>query len=167
MYYFLVVKTKLPHLSPKPEKSYSLKFKSFDIIEFKKITKESTIEIDQENIENYFGTRIKSITPVELHFDDNTLTIIKNNDITEEYVIKWDNKQLFIYEELDDSWKYCGRQDEEDHFILNIGLYSLYSETEQRTLHVIGQDYSFTSYDKVSTDKNQNATWLKLELTFK
>ena len=155
-----------PVPEPEPEETFDLKLKSSDIVELKKIVNEKITEIVHEEAVNIFGERIDLVTPDELQFNGNSLTIVKPHGMVEEYTIKWEKDELFLYNDMEDSWDYCGKLIENDRFFLNTTLFTRLSKNEQRILYVTGQDYSLTSYDQILADPDDVVIWLRLELVY-
>lgn len=155
-----------PEPEPTPEEVYVLKFKSLEIMEFKKIEGVKTTDIAKEEMENIFGKRVEMVAPIELQFNGDSLSIVKPNEVVENYAINWQGGELFLYSDAEDNWAYCGKLSDDGRFILNTGMFSRTTENEQRKLFITGQDYSLTSHDKVLTNADDVVVWLKMELVF-
>ena len=155
-----------PEPEPTPEEVYVLKFKSSEIMEFKKIEGGKTIDIGKDETDNIFGKRVEMVTPIELQFNGDSLSIIKPHEIVENCAIKWQDRELFLYSDAEDNWAYCGKRSDDGRFILNTGLFSRTTENEQRKLFITGQDYSLTLHDKVLANADDVVVWLKMEFVF-
>ena len=155
-----------PTPEPEPEVTFVLKLKSTDIVDFKKIEGGKTTDIAQGEAETIFGKRIELITPSELQFDGDSLSIVKGNGIVEQYTIKWQDGELFLHSGAEDNWAYCGKRCDDGRFILNTGVFSRTTENEQRKLFITGQDYSLSSYDKVLANADDVVVWLRMEFVF-
>ena len=160
-----------PAPNPTPEDAvYTMKLASSEKMEFKKITgkNESQDITGEETV--YFGERIKLASPNELQFDNDSLFIVKANDMTERYKTKWQNNELFLHNASTDAWEYCGKKEADGKFLFNTGFYITRSSNAQRTLTVMDQRYALTSFselmDKGNEDKSSTIVWLKMEYVF-
>lgn len=162
----------------KPEEpqitSYTLRFKSSEIVEFKQMqSKQNVGDIPFTDSEKYFGKRIQLNTPTELSFKDDSLFITKPNELKEFYKVKWQSNDLFLFDDTSNEWKYCGTKDQKGRFLLNTGFYIQKSKDKQRTLTVLGQEYSLKSYSELLTFLAENESsltssimWLKKQYIF-
>lgn len=160
-----------PTPNPTPEdNTYVLKLKSSESVEFKEILDENDVHDIAEKETAYFGDRIQFVCPNELQFDNDSLSIVKANNIVEKYKIKWQEKKLFIHHTQGDIWEYCGEKDRDGKLLLNIGFYLIKSNNSQRTFTAIGQEYSLTSYseliDKNTKDSPFPIIWLRIRYVF-
>lgn len=160
-----------PSPSPTPENNaYIMKLKTSENVEFKEIFGEKGIKdiIEKETV--YFGERIQLACPNELQFNNDSLSIIKANNMIEKYKIKWHDKELFIHHTKTDTWEYCAEKDVDSKLVLNTGFYIIKSNNSQRTFTAIGQEYSLTSYseliNKNSKDSPCSIIWLKIKYVF-
>lgn len=152
---------------PAPEDTpYILKLKSSEKVEFKEILNKNDIQDLTDTETAYFGERIQLACPHELHFDIDSLSIVKTNNIVEKYKLKWQDKKLFIYQKPIDKWEYCGEKDEDGKVILNIGFYIIKNKNDQRTFVAIGQEYNLTSYSELMNQDPLSIIWLKRRYTF-
>lgn len=156
----------IPVPEPDPEEVYVLKFKSSEIMELKKKEGVKTTDIAKDETENIFGKRVEMVTPIELQFNGDSLTIIKPHEVVENYAIKWQDRELFLYSDAEDNWAYCGKRSDDGRFILNTGMFSRTTENEQRKLFITGQDYSLTSHEKVLANADDVVIWLRMEFVF-
>lgn len=156
----------VPLPEPEPEKVYVLKFKSSEIKELKKIEGNKTIDIAKGEAGNIFGKRVEMVTPIELQFNGDLLSIVKPYDVVENYAIKWQDGELFLHSDAEDNWGYCGKRSDDGRFVLNTGMFSRTTENEQRKLFITGQDYSLTSHDKVLANTDDVVVWLRMEFVF-
>ena len=156
----------VPIPEPEPEEVFVLKFKSSEIKELKKIEGNKTIDIAKGEAGNIFGKRVEMVTPIELQFNGDLLSIVKPYDVVENYAIKWQDGELFLHSDAEDNWGYCGKRSDDGRFILNTGMFSRTTENEQRKLFITGQDYSLTSPDKVLANADDVVVWLRMELVF-
>ena len=155
-----------PTPEPEPEVTFVLKLKSTDIVDFKKIEGGKTTDIAKGEAETIYGKRIELITPSELQFDGDSLSIVKGNGIVEHYAIKWQDGELFLHSDAENNWEYCGKRSNDGRFILNTGMFSRVAENEQRKLFITGQDYSLTSHVKLLANANDVVVWLRMEFVF-
>ena len=155
-----------PEPKPEPEEVYVLKFKSSEMMEFKKIDGGKTTDIAKKEMENIFGKRVEMVTPIELQFNGDSLFIVKPHKLVENYAIKWQDGELFLHSDAEDNWGYCGKRSDDGRLILNAGVFSLAAESEQRKLYITGQDYYLTSYDKVLVNADDLVVWLRMEFVF-
>ncbi|NLD24204.1 MAG: hypothetical protein GX670_08250 [Bacteroidales bacterium] len=160
------IPTPTPEPETEPEVTFVLKLKSTDIVDFKKIKGGKTTDIAQGEAKTIFGKRIELITPSELQFDGDSLSIVKGNGIVEHYAIKWQDGELFLHSDVEDNWEYCGKRSDDGRFILNTGMFSRVAENEQRKLFITGQDYSLTSHDKLLANADDVVVWLRMEFVF-
>lgn len=152
---------------PTPEDApYILKLKSSETVEFKEILNEKNIQGIIGTETAHFGERIQWICPHELHFYNDSLTIVKANNIVEKYKIRWQDKKLFILQKQIDQWEYCGEKDRDGTFILNMGLYIIKSNNDQHTSVAIGQEYGLTSYSELMDQNPLSIIWLKRKYVF-
>lgn len=152
---------------PTPEDTpYILKLKSSEKVEYKEVLNKNDIQDITETETAYFGERIQWACPHELHFDSDSLSIVKTNNIVEKYKIKWQDKKLYIYQKPIDKWKYCGEKDKDGKVILNIGFYIIKNNNDQRTFIAIGQEYNLTSYSELMNQDPLSIIWLKRRYTF-
>ena len=155
-----------PIPEPEPEVTFVLKLKSTDLVDFKKIVGKEITNIAKGEAETIFGKRIELITPSQLQFHGDSLSIVKGNGIVEQYAIKWQDNELFLYSDTEAKWEYCGKRSEKGQFLLNTGLFSRLSESQQRKLYITGQDYSLTSHDKLLANADDVVVWLRMEFVF-
>lgn len=163
-------KNDIPTPEPKPgpglEQTFDFKLKSSNIVEFKKIVNSKATELEDEDTASIFGGRIDLITPDELQFTENSLIIVKPHGMVEEYTIQWVKDELFLYNDMEDVWDYCGELKGKDCFFLNTALFTRLSKNEQRVLYVTAQDYSLTSFDQILVDPDDEVVWLRLEFVY-
>lgn len=155
-----------PTPEPEPEVTFVLKLKSTDIVDFEKIEGVKTTDIAQGEEKTIFGKRIELITPSELQFYGDSLSIVKSNGIVEHYSIKWQDGELLLHSDVEENWAYCGKLSNDGGFILNTGMFSRTTENEQRKLFITGQDYSLTSHDKLLANADDVVVWLRMEFVF-
>lgn len=155
-----------PTPEPTPEEVYVLKFKSSEIVELKKIEEGITTDIAKEETESIFGKRIEMVAPIELQFNSDSLSIVKPHEVVENYAVKWQDEELFLHNDTEDNWAYCGKRSDDGRFILNTGMFSRTTENEQRKLFITGQDYSLTSDDRVLANADDVVVWLRMEFIF-
>lgn len=160
-----------PSPNPTPENNaYIMKLKTSENVEFKEIFGEKGIKDIIEKETAYFGERIQLACPNELQFNNDSLSIIKANNMIEKYKIKWHDKELFIHHTKTDTWEYCAEKDVDSKLVLNTGFYIIKSNNSQRTFMAIGQEYSLTSYseliNKNSKDSPCSIIWLKIKYVF-
>ena len=160
------IPTPTPEPEPEAEVTFVLKLKSTEIAEFKKIVGKEITDVAQGEAKTIIGKRIELITPRELQFDEDSLSIVKSHGIVEHYAIKWQKDELFLYSDTEAKWEYCGKRSEKDQFLLNTGLFSRLSENQQRKLYITGQDYALNTHDQVLADPEDEVTWLRLEFAF-
>lgn len=161
-----------PELPPDFATPYTLTFKSIEVLEFKQIQLQQSVQdIPMADINLYFGNRIQLVRPNELLFKNDSLTIVRDNAPIEKYKVKWKNDELFMYNEYADRWEYCGAKADDDVFLLNTGFFIEKGVSKQRSLAVVGQEYFLKSYaDLVSNwaeqGEDQPAIWLRVQYLF-
>lgn len=165
-----------PQLEPEPSPdfvtSYTLTFKSLEILEFKQISSQQIVEdIPMADVNLYFGNRIQLVRPNELLFKNDSLTIVRENAPIEKYKVEWRDDALFMYNEYVDKWEYCGVKAKDDAFLLNTGFFIERRVSQQRSLTVVGQEYFLKSYtDMVSNRAEQGESqpmiWLRVQYLF-
>ena len=150
---------------------YTLKYKSQEILELKQMKTEQEVQnLPVEESSKYFGKRLSLTSPTELQLKDDSLFIIKNYGITEKYKMKSHNNEVFLYNDLSDTWEYCGTREDKNSFTLNIGFYIQERVNNQRTLYAIGQEYSLKSFsdlmEYIGKDGLSSVIWLKQQIVF-
>ena len=152
---------------PEPDNIYTLKFKSSQQLEFKEVVPEKAVTKAAEGSETrYFGQRIKLACPQELQFNEDSLCIVKANNLTEKYKIKWKDNELLLHNNVTDTWEYCGKKDAEGKFVLNTGFY-LKKNNNVLPYAVLGQEYWLTSYETLrENDKTVSIVWLRMNYIF-
>ena len=153
-----------PNGPDQPVTIYTLKLKSSEKVEFKEIPAgKETISLG-DNEERYFGQRIKLACPNELQFNNDSLFIVKPNNIIEKYKIKWQDDELFLHNAIADTWEPCGKKDTNGQFLLNTGFYI----KRNHTFVAMGQEYGLTSYSELinNNDKSLSIIWLKMNYVF-
>ena len=158
---------------PKPEPNnteYTLTYISTNIAELKQINNgDEVANINNLEIDTYFGKRMQYVTPKELQFRDNSVTIVLNSDIKRDYEFKWVDEELHIRCESSDDWEYCANKSD-DNLIFNIALFNQSHETKDRTLNIIGQCNFLKSYSEL-LDSNElmresSVVWLRADAIF-
>lgn len=155
---------------PTPENTvYVLKLKSSNQIEFKEFLGGKEKQDMAKDGSTYFGKRIQLHCPNELQFQNDSLWMVKTNNIVEKYKIKWQDNQLFLYNTNKDSWEFCGKKDQSGNFLLNTGFYIQKSTNNQRMFTIIGQEYNLISYSELmenNENESSSTIWLKMEYVF-
>lgn len=153
--------------TPVPPTSNLFTYQSMHISEFKQISATNEVrEIPVTEVEVYFGERIGLASPKALELKDDSLYLTKPGDLTEGYKIKWENKKLFLYKTLTNTWEYCGERKSDNQVVLNTGFYIKKSDdNSQRLLFITGQDYALQTYSEIADDET-SITWLKATYTF-
>lgn len=153
---------------PSPETdTYTLKLKNSEKLEFKEITGKAQAGIATEKSETaYFGHRIERACPQELQFAGDSLTIVKKEGITEKYEFKWQDNELLLHNNLTDTWEYCGKKEDGNKVLLNIGFYI--RKNENIPSIVVGQAYKQTSPDQLmeNAPDGTSLVWLRMQYTF-
>lgn len=155
------------------EENITLSFKTYQILELKKITADNSIQdLPVINVHQYFGNRIELICPEKMDFKDNTLVITRNG-MAQEYIIKWEADDLYLRKEGEILWSYCGSRVDKNKIKLNVGFYIMNSNTNQRSLSVIDQNYALESYSQVAeymsnvdTESTSSLLWMKVNYFF-
>ena len=84
--------------------------------------------------------------------------------------MKSHNNEVFLYNDLSDTWEYCGTREDKNSFTLNIGFYIQERVNNQRTLYAIGQEYSLKSFsdlmEYIGKDGLSSVIWLKQQIVF-
>lgn len=142
-------------------------FVSTTIEESKQIINGKTQEIPSDKTKEFWGDRMLNNMPIELQFKKDSLYIVKPNEWIEKYKTEWRGEELFLYNSNLDTWQYCGIRTKNKEFLLNMGFYSIESKTEQRTLRLIGQGYSFQNYTEIGNFPNASIMWTKISFLFK
>lgn len=168
---------KVPEVPQKPEipevVTYKLKLKSTGIVEFKQmLSKQNAQDLAVTESSKYFGKRIELNCPTELLFKGDSLFISKVTNLTESYKTKWQDKELYLYDDASKTWKYCGKKGDKSGFTLNTGFYVKKCKDKMHTLAVIGQEYSLRTYADLTnylgetTNTTSSITWLRTEYIF-
>ena len=163
-----------PQSSPElpPVTLYALTYKSLEVLELKQIQpKQEVKDLPVADVNLYFGNRVQLARPDELQFKDDSLKIVRGKELIEKYKVKWENDELFLYNEYADAWEYCGKKTTDDGFLLNTGFFIKKSVSKQRSLTAAGQEYSLKSYaDVTSGEEEQGETrsvlWLSVQYFF-
>lgn len=145
-----------------------LVLKSTEIKEFKLDNQ----EVAATESSKYFGRRIQLNTPTELLFKNDSIFISKGESLTEAFKTKWQDKELYLYDDASQTWSYCGKKGDKSGFILNTGFYIKKTKDKLHTLNIIGQEYSLRTYTDLTnylgegTTSTSSITWLRTESLF-
>lgn len=156
-----------PNPTPEKKKEYTLKFISTEIVDFKEIAANKNIrDLDKDKVPDYFKERMEFATPKELQFKNDSLYVVKPENMMEKYKIQWKNDELYLHNPHTDAWKYCGKEAANGRFILNTAFFSIASKTDARFLQIVGQDHSFKSYTDLDAAANSSTIWLQTHTLF-
>lgn len=147
---------------------YSLEYKSLQILEFSKTNKQGTESLLVEEVSNYFGERVQLSCPSELQFNEDSIKIVKlNGALHERYKIKWQENNLFLYDDAVKEWRLVGKKDTRGRFTLHVGFYLQSGANENRSLTVIGQGYGLITSPEFNSDtETSSVVWLKVDYVF-
>lgn len=147
---------------------YSLEYKSLQILEFSKTNKQGTESLLVEEVSKYFGDRVQFSCPSELQFSEDSIKIVKLDGVLHEgYKIKWQESNLFLYDDVVKEWKLVGKKDTNSRFTLHVGFYLQSGNNENSSLTAIGQGYGLISSPEFSPDSNTSlVVWLKVDYVF-
>lgn len=157
-----------PGPDPTPLNEFVFKFKSSEIVEFKQVLPAAEAKtIPDKEVSTYFGKRLQLACPEEIQFTGDSITIVKAQGLTEKYKYKWESNAFFYYKAATEQWEYLGKRDDKGRVLLNLGMYVRKDQSEQRTLSIIEQDYSLTSYSGLSngSDVSTSLIWLNVLFT--
>ena len=152
-----------------------LSFKSLGILEMviDQIQRQSVLNIPVSESDRYFGNRVELSRPDKLRFKDDSLFLLRANEIIERYKVKWQNKELLLHHQDSDSWSYVGQKKGESGFLLNMGFYALQSKSSQRSLSIIGWEYELQSFANLvdyigqsTLDTSSSIVWMKVQCSF-
>ena len=159
-----------PLRPPEPGQVYTLKYKATEVIEFKQILNGTVVsDLSSEKQNDLFGSRMKFACPSEIRLSKDSLTILKPGGISEQYKVKLENNELFLYNDVLSAWEYGGKKDSGTQIILNTAFFIKTSTNNMRQLSVSGQEYSLRNYSSlVSADDKEGSDikWLKVQYSF-
>ena len=148
--------------------------KSMNIIELQsKLPNEEIKNLSPEDAEKYFGERVQLSQAEKLIFWNDSLLIVKPGNLSSKYKLSWKKDDLYLYNDITNTWEYCGKRNGESAFILNTGLYWIKGNNMNGTLSILGQSYSLLSYGELleylggnSLNANKQIVWLKMQYVF-
>ena len=151
-----------------------LSFKSLDVLELKEQLQGKDVQnVPVGESTSYFGSRAELSRPDKLRFKDDSLFLLRANEITERYKVKWQNKELLLHHQDSDSWSYMGQKTGEKGFLLNVGFYALLNKSPQRSLSIIGREYALQSFANLTDyigqstlDTSSSVVWMKVQCAF-
>lgn len=151
-----------------------LSFKSLDVLELKEQLQGKDVQnVPVGESTSYFGSRAELSRPDKLRFKDDSLFLLRANEITERYKVKWQNKELLLHHQDSDSWSYVGQKTGEKGFLLNVGFYALLNKSPQRSLSIIGREYALQSFANLTDyigqstlDTSSSVVWMKVQCAF-
>lgn len=156
-----------PDPTPEKKKEYTLKFISAEAVVFKEITADKNIrDLDKGKAADYFKERMEFATPTALQFKNDSLYMVKPENIVEKYKIQWKNGELYLHNPHTQTWQYCGKEVANDRFILNTAFFSVTSKTDARFLQFTGQDHSLKSHTDLNAVANSTTIWLQTHTLF-
>lgn len=145
-----------------------------NIIELQsKLPNEEIKNLPPEDAEKYFGERFQLSQAEKLIFWNDSLLIVKPGNLSSKYKLSWKKDDLYLYNDITNTWEYCGKRNGESAFILNTGLYWIKGNNMNGTLSILGQSYSLLSYEELleylggnSLNANKQIVWLKMQYVF-
>lgn len=148
--------------------------KTQNIIELQsKLPDQEVQDLPFEDAVNYFGDRLRLCQPEKIILKKDSLFVVLSGGLSQDYKIKWKNNELYLFNDINDSWIYCGIKEGESTFILNCGFYLIKKNNVHGSLSVIGQKYSLLSYsdlieliDGNNPDTQRQIIWLKIQYKF-
>lgn len=151
-----------------------LSFKSLDVLELKEQLQGKDVQnVPVGESTSYFGSRAELSRPDKLRFKDDSLFLLRANEITERYKVKWQNKELLLHHQDSDSWSYMGQKTGEKGFLLNVGFYALLNKSPQRSLSIMGREYALQSFANLTDyigqstlDTSSSVVWMKVQCAF-
>lgn len=151
-----------------------LSFKSLDVLELKEQLQGKDVQnVPVGESTSYFGSRAELSRPDKLRFKEDSLFLLRANEITERYKVKWQNKELLLHHQDSDSWSYMGQKTGEKGFLLNVGFYALLNKSPQRSLSIIGREYALQSFANLTDyigqstlDTSSSVVWMKVQCAF-
>jgi len=155
---------------PDPEvpEIFELKLGSYKVIEFQSVDGfDGKSEIGEDNIEEYFGTRLESFVPVEITISNDSTTFVKRGALQENFRTKWENNdELFLYDDNTKAWSLLGKRTE-DVFLLSVAFFYKKVSTSEIVNTILGQAYALENYDTlIMPGEKYSLIWLKIEATY-
>lgn len=168
---FIMLISCKPSDTPTPiqveNKEYTLGFISTEIVDFKEITVDKNIRnLDKANVGNYFKERMELATPIKLQFKNDSLYVVKPEDIVEKYKIHWKDGKLYLHNPHTVTWDYCGKEASNGRFFLNTVFYLITSKTDARFLQFAGQGHSLKSHTDLDAVANSSTIWLQAQTLY-
>ncbi|PRD57058.1 hypothetical protein [Sphingobacterium gobiense] len=157
-------------IPPDPEEPgiLKLKFESRKVIEFRSIEdSKETGSLGEDEIEEHFGSRVRSFIPNEITISKDSTTFVKAGPLEEKFRTKWEgNDDLYLYDDNTKTWNFLGKRTD-DVFLLSAAFFSKKVSARERVSTILGQAYALENFDTlIAQSKQYNLIWLKVEATY-
>ncbi len=152
---------------PKAPRILELKLASRKVIEFRSIEdSKETGSLGEDEIEEHFGSRVRSFIPNEITISKDSTTFVKAGSLEEKFRTKWENDELYRYDENTKTWNFLGKRTG-DVFLLSAAFFSKKVSARERSSTILGQAYALENFDTLIAQSEQyNLIWLKVEATY-
>jgi len=159
-----------PDPEPEPEKSLNYIYNSESVEEIN-LYKNDVLKtkLSAEYQEKNFQNRPKYFRPQTMKFEKDSLFINKLGDFKEAYKFKWEKNQLFIYNDITNSWKHFADKDDKNQISINIVHYKSQINSQNSNAVRVGQLYNPASISEILSEKSRaemETLWLKLKTIY-
>ncbi|SUB88018.1 Uncharacterised protein [Porphyromonas macacae] len=154
-----------PAPGPEEPAEYSLQLKTSEIVELKQFNSGKLVQdVPEDKVKEYFGEIPEITSPVEIRFEKDHITVLRQYDIAEKYKSQWKNNELYIFDESTGEWLHCGNKSDNKEFVLNVVFLKESRKNDQRSLMIMKQMYGTKA--KMNENAGTSALLLKVNYVF-